>query len=200
MGSSASGRFSVGTTIPSWGAVMAAALWKSLRPTRHSTRRAAAPGPAHHPQSSVSHSIFTRKFSLAAPGYQHLVELPTFGHSENHAGLQVCDIVCSALLYPIACFAYCTGQVNNVHVQPRAANMRRRYGQRLKALQYRYQHPCGAIPVGSAWCRWRHRRRPTGSGCWHRSRRSGSTPWHPGARERRGRYAAVCRAGATTRR
>ena len=27
---------------------------------------------------SVSHSIFTRKFSLAAPGYQHLVELPTF--------------------------------------------------------------------------------------------------------------------------
>ena len=104
---------------------------------------------------SVSHSIFTRKFSLAAPGYQHLVELPTFGHSENHAGLQVCEIVCSALLYPIACFAYCTGHVNNVHVQPRAANMRRRYGQQLKALQYRYQHPVtgryeGGIVVSDA--------------------------------------------------
>lgn len=90
---------------------------------------------------SVSHSIFTRKFSIVAPSYQRLVELPTFGHSENHAGLQICDITCSALLYPIACYAYCTGQVNNVHVQPRAADLRRRYAQQLKALQYRYRNP-----------------------------------------------------------
>ena len=89
---------------------------------------------------SVSHSIFTRKFSFATPTYQRLVELPTFGHSDNHAGLQICDIVCSSLLYPIACFAYCTGHVNNVHVQPRAADLRRRYGEQLKALQYRYQN------------------------------------------------------------
>ena len=56
--------------------------------------------------NDVSHSIFTQKFSPAARNYQRLVELPTFGHSENHAGLQICDIVCSALLFPIACFAY----------------------------------------------------------------------------------------------
>ena len=37
---------------------------------------------------SVSHSIFTQKFS-AARNYQRQVELPTFGHSDNHAGLQV---------------------------------------------------------------------------------------------------------------
>ena len=90
---------------------------------------------------NVSHSIFTQKFRPAARRYQTLVELPTFGHSENHAGLQICDIVCSALLYPIACFAYCTGHVNNVHVQPRAADLRNRYGQQLKALQYRYDNP-----------------------------------------------------------
>ena len=90
---------------------------------------------------SVSHSIFTQKFSPAARSYQRLVELPTFGHSENHAGLQICDLVCSALLYPIACFAYCTGHVNNVHVQPRAEDLRQRYGQQLKALQYRYRNP-----------------------------------------------------------
>ncbi len=89
----------------------------------------------------VSHSIFTQKFSPAARNYQRLVELPTFGHSDNHAGLQICDIVCSALLYPIACFAYCTGHVNNVHVQPGAAKLKQRYGQRLKALQYRYLDP-----------------------------------------------------------
>ena len=90
---------------------------------------------------SVSHSVFTQKFSPVAQNYQRLVELPTFGHSENHAGLQICDIVCSALLYPIACFAYCTGHVNNVHVQPRAAALRVRYGEQLKTLQYRFRNP-----------------------------------------------------------
>ena len=85
----------------------------------------------------VSHSIFTQKFS-SIPNYERQVELPTFGHSENHAGLQICDIVCSGLLYPIACYAYCTGQVSNVHVQPGAARLRHRYGQQLKGLQHRY--------------------------------------------------------------
>ena len=88
---------------------------------------------------NVSHSIFTQKFRLRNPTYQQLAELPTFGHSDNHAGLQICDLVCSALLYPIACYAYCTGHVNNVHVQPRAAYLRQRYGQHLKDRQYRYK-------------------------------------------------------------
>ena len=86
----------------------------------------------------VSHSVFTQKFSPAAQAYRRIVELPTFGHSDNHAGLQVCDILCSALLYPVACHAYCTGHVHNVHVQPAAASLRQRYGSQLKALQYRY--------------------------------------------------------------
>jgi Protein of unknown function (DUF3800) len=90
----------------------------------------------------VSHSLFTQKYK-PAPNYSRLIELPTFGHSDNHAGLQVCDLVCSALLFPIACFAYCTGHVANVHVQPDAADLRQRYGQTLKALQYRYQDETG---------------------------------------------------------
>ena len=44
---------------------------------------------------TVSHSIFAQKFSPAMQRYQRLAELPTFGHSENHAGLQICDLVCS---------------------------------------------------------------------------------------------------------
>ncbi len=74
---------------------------------------------------TVAHSIFTKKFGTRHPCYQWLAELPTFGHSVNHAGLQICDIVCSALLYPIACFAYCTGHVTNIHVQPGAARLRK---------------------------------------------------------------------------
>lgn len=89
----------------------------------------------------VSHSIFTKKFSAASPDFHALAELPTFGHSENHAGLQISDIVCSALLYPIACFAYCTGHVQNVHVQQKGLILRDRYGETLKDLQYQYKHP-----------------------------------------------------------
>lgn len=97
----------------------------------------------HSLDVNVSHSVFTQRFRAASAVYQRIVEMPTFGHSENHACIQICDLLCSALLYPIACFAYCTGFVANVHVQPRATILRQRYGQALKNLQYRYQEPSG---------------------------------------------------------
>ena len=97
----------------------------------------------HLKNVNVAHSVFTQKFSAAAPAFDRVLELPTFGHSENHAGIQICDIVCSALLYPIATFAYCTGHVANVHVQPSALALRQRFGADLKAMQYRYQTPLG---------------------------------------------------------
>ncbi|HEX9648322.1 MAG TPA: DUF3800 domain-containing protein [Alphaproteobacteria bacterium] len=87
---------------------------------------------------NVSHSIFTQKYSPVSRNYRQILELPTFAHSDNHAGLQICDLVCSALLYPIACYAYCTGHVVNVHVQPGAAALKQRYGQAIRDLQYRY--------------------------------------------------------------
>ncbi|MGO8670256.1 MAG: DUF3800 domain-containing protein [Capsulimonadaceae bacterium] len=92
---------------------------------------------------NVSHSIFTQKFQAATSYYSRLLELPTFGHSDNHVGLQLCDILCSALLFPIACEAYCTGSVANVHVQPTAALLKVEFGTRLKNLQYRFQDPAG---------------------------------------------------------
>lgn len=87
--------------------------------------------------SNVSHSIFTQKFGTANR-YQRLIELPTFGHSDNHAGLQICDIVCSALLYPIACRAYCADYVKNIHVLPSADRLWHRYGSQLRSRQHRY--------------------------------------------------------------
>ncbi len=97
---------------------------------------------------TVSHSVFTQKFRAASPNYDRVVELPTFGHSENHAGIQLCDILCSALLFPIACFAYCTGYVANIHVQPDALMLRQRYGQHLREMQFRYQDPTGRYTGG----------------------------------------------------
>ncbi len=97
----------------------------------------------HLKNVSVAHSVFTQKFRASSTVYSRILELPTFGHSENHAGIQVCDIVCSALLYPIAAEVYCTGYIANLHVQPAAAALRQRFGPILKAMQYRYQDPMG---------------------------------------------------------
>lgn len=97
---------------------------------------------------NVSHSIFTQKFQASTSFYSRVLELPTFSHSDNHACLQMCDLVCSALLFPIACETYCTGTVSNVHVQPSAAQLKTEFGQRLKQMQYRFQEPNGRYKGG----------------------------------------------------
>lgn len=66
----------------------------------------------------VSFSIFTQKFKTGGDAYPTIIEMPSFGHSENHAGLQVCDLFCSGLLFPIAAYTYCTGYVTNISSVP----------------------------------------------------------------------------------
>jgi len=91
--------------------------------------------------SNVSHSIFTQKFQASGDRYSRILEMPTFGHSDNHVGLQIADLVCSALLFPMAVHAYCAGHVNSIHVRPGYYVMGQRYGSTLKALQFRYEDP-----------------------------------------------------------
>jgi hypothetical protein len=87
----------------------------------------------------ASFSIFTQKFRTAGDPFPNICEMPVFGHSNNHAGLQITDLLVSALVYPIAAYTYCLGHVTNVHVHPGYAALRTRYGQRIGTLQYRYQ-------------------------------------------------------------
>lgn len=88
----------------------------------------------------VSHSIFTQKFRSVGDPVGRILEMPLFGHSDNHAGLQLADMVCSSLVWPMAVHAYCSGIVNSVHVRPGYERLRRRYGSSLRALQWRYQN------------------------------------------------------------
>ena len=92
----------------------------------------------------VSHSVFTEKYRGAGDKHPRIIEMPTFGHSENHAGLQLSDLVCSALLFPMAVDAYCAGSITSVHVRPGYSMLRNRYGGRLENLQHREQDPTGA--------------------------------------------------------
>lgn len=91
----------------------------------------------------VSHSIFTKKFKVAGDEYDRILEMPTFGHSENHAVLQIVDAVCSALVFPMAAHAYCLGRITSVHVSDNYGRLRTRFGERLMRLQFRYQNEDG---------------------------------------------------------
>ncbi len=88
---------------------------------------------------NVAHSVFTQKYQRMGDPYNRIVEMPTFGNSDNHAGLQVADLICSSLLFPIAAFSYCLGHVHSVHVDPAYSQLKERYGPQLRDRQFRYQ-------------------------------------------------------------
>ena len=89
--------------------------------------------------TSVSHSIFTQKFRQNGDAYSRIIEMPLFGHDDNHAVIQTADFICSALLFPMATYAYCLGHIINDHVHLRHRLIRDKFGIRIKKLQYRYQ-------------------------------------------------------------
>ncbi len=78
--------------------------------------------------------------------------MPTFGHSENHVGIQIADLLCSALLFPMAAHAYCTGLVNNVHVQAGYEILKTQFGLRVRGLQHRFQDSTGRWRGGIVVC------------------------------------------------
>lgn len=87
------------------------------------------------------HSITTRRFRSGGDPFPHLVEAPVFGHSDTHVVLQVADVIASAMIFPIACHAYCSERSTwNAHVRDseRFAELRERFGARLQDLEYRY--------------------------------------------------------------
>jgi len=87
----------------------------------------------------VSQSVFTQKFKITGDKYQNILEMPLFGHSENHAGLQIVDWLSSTLLFPIATETYCRGYIISKHLNPKDAEIKSRYAERLKGLQFRHQ-------------------------------------------------------------
>jgi hypothetical protein len=92
-----------------------------------------------------SHSLFTQRFGRATPDpYTHITEPPLFGHSNNHAGLQYADTLCSALLFPMACYQYCSGHVDNAHMSERYREVVMRFGDRLNRLRFYTAKPNSA--------------------------------------------------------
>lgn len=86
--------------------------------------------------SYVSHSVFTQKYQQKGDSYPSIMELPTFCISDNHALLQMCDLICSTVIYPIAALRFCKNVVNNAHTHLNYNWIKTRYSKRLKKLQY----------------------------------------------------------------
>ncbi|HEY2670590.1 MAG TPA: DUF3800 domain-containing protein [Rugosimonospora sp.] len=78
------------------------------------------------------HTITTRKFRSGGDPLPRLVESPVFGHSDSHIGLQIADLVASAVLFPLACLAYCANLSWNTHCHPNYERIRHRFGWRLQ--------------------------------------------------------------------
>jgi len=88
----------------------------------------------------VAHSLLTQIHRAGTNPLDRFLEIPTYGHSDNHAGLQLADLLVSAVLAPLAVQTYCaTTLADTTLLSPEYLKLRDRYGARLKKLQFRYQ-------------------------------------------------------------
>lgn len=103
--------------------------------------------------SVVSHSVFTQKFQQKGDPFDRIVEMPTFGHSENHVALQITDFLCSAILSPMAFSTYCAGHITSAHMHPADNDIRKHFAASMATLGYRYwdgSRPRGGLTVNDA--------------------------------------------------
>jgi hypothetical protein len=88
----------------------------------------------------LAHSMFTQRF-CKDPRNTKLADMPVFGHSANHAGLQIADLLCSAVLAPIACGVYCTSYAEwNTHSRVSYLDIREHFGSRVEALTFKFRN------------------------------------------------------------
>ncbi|WP_197079949.1 DUF3800 domain-containing protein [Mycobacterium haemophilum] len=81
------------------------------------------------------HRITTSRFKSGGDQVPHLIESPTFGHSDAHVVLQIADLLASAILFPMACSAYCGCLIHNLHLNDEFAVVRGRYASRIRQLE-----------------------------------------------------------------
>ncbi|GAA3213606.1 DUF3800 domain-containing protein [Actinocorallia longicatena] len=103
-----------------------------------------ADGRQHHTNLMVAHSIFTQKWRTGGDPYPAMREVPLFAASDNHAGLQIADLLASTLVFPMAVSAYCPRRPGgNPHYSGTYAGVRSVFGKRVGDLQFRYRDETG---------------------------------------------------------
>ncbi len=97
----------------------------------------------------LAHTMFTGRFSKS-PRYTNLGDIPVFGHSDNHAGLQIADILCSTVLAPVGCAVYASSYSGwNQHCHSSFLDIRDRFGERIERLTFEWSNPKTGKPTSS---------------------------------------------------
>jgi Protein of unknown function (DUF3800) len=91
----------------------------------------------------VGHSIVTQKNQHSGDALPHIVDATVFGRSQNYAGMQIADLIASAVLFPTAAHTYCTGYGQSVHNSEHYDAMRIALRSKIKRLRYGYQDAAG---------------------------------------------------------
>jgi hypothetical protein len=89
--------------------------------------------------TKVAHSIFTQKFQASGDCYDRILDMPTFGGSQNHAGLQIADTIASGVVVPMAGRSYCADHVEGSHVHEGYDKISDWLGKKLRHRQFRYR-------------------------------------------------------------
>ncbi len=102
----------------------------------------------HRQDIRVAHSVFTLKHKTSGDDLPYILESPVFGRSDNHAGLQLADLIASGLLFPMAARSYCADRIIGHHTHPKLDVLRHRFAAPLKQIRYTYQDRTGKILGG----------------------------------------------------
>lgn len=93
--------------------------------------------------SYVAHSIFTQMHKKSGSAYPRVQETIVFGISDNHAGLQIADLLTSAALLPLLSKNYLMGRFRNAHTHPSMHIIAQRVERKIKRLEFNFQHYMG---------------------------------------------------------
>lgn len=93
------------------------------------------------PNSLVAHSVFTRRVCNAGDHYPNLIDIPLFGHSDNHAGLQIVDVVATSVITPICINYFFPRSFGSRHSHSKYEALAERYCEKLKSIHTTYIDP-----------------------------------------------------------
>lgn len=101
----------------------------------------------------TTHTIFTQRHQSRGNSYPRILEMPSYGHSNNFAMIQLADLVCSAVVFPMLSDAFGSHLHGNgnVHISTKYTSVRNRYKTDIKNMQFMYQDAnnfwCGGLLV-----------------------------------------------------
>lgn len=110
------------------------ALFESFLSSQNRAGLVIADSRSPAPNVNVAHSIFTQKYSAGGDAYPSLLEVPVFGHSDNHTGLQLADVLASGIVTPMCTLYFLDGQLDTDHLSPHYRVLAERYCPRLRSM------------------------------------------------------------------